>query len=206
MIIGHVGVAFWARGRRQPVALGWLLGATFAPDLLRWALEAAGYPWPIASRYSHLLPWCLVLAGALGGLAGLLYRDRRAAAVVAGVILSHVALDLISGFKEAWLGGPDGLGLERYQQLEFAIEAVILWLGWRAMRRAGPASWAASRSVFASLLVVQAVYLTRTFTERPYATRCIEYPLRPCWIRRRDPPPPGWVRTSVVETTSPAHA
>jgi hypothetical protein len=192
MIIGHVGVAFAARGRWPRLSLGWLLVATFAPDLLRQALQLAAIPWPVATLYSHLLPWSLILAAALGAAAWLTGGGWCSGSVVAALVLSHIALDMVSGFKELWLGGPAGLDLQRYMQLEFGIEAALAWAGWYAMRRRAGSYWASSRQVLASLLIVQAAYLTRTFRERPYATRCIEFPLRPCWIRRRDPPPAAY--------------
>jgi hypothetical protein len=69
------------------------------------------------------------------------------------------------------------------------IEAAILVAGWRLLRRAERRSLLARRSVLAALLLGEAVYLQQTFRARPYATRCIEYPLQPCWIRRHDRPP-----------------
>ena len=44
-------------------------------------------------------------------------------------------------------------------------------------------------SCFALPFQAKAAYLTKSLIDRPYATRCIEYPLQPCWIRRHDRPP-----------------
>jgi hypothetical protein len=66
---------------------------------------------------------------------------------------------------------------------------VLLVVGWRLLRLADPRSILARRSMLTVLLVLEAGYLTKSLLDRPYATRCIEYPLRPCWIRRRDQPP-----------------
>lgn len=190
MLIGHLGPACAARGRWRDVPMPWLVVATMAPDLTRLALAAL----PNASRldlnrYSHYLPWSFVLAVALGLLAWLLRRDARTAVLVGVIVLSHVALDMISGRKPLWYGGPSGLEVQRYQQLEMVIEAALLGAGWWLLRRAEPKALFARRSMLAALLVIEAAYLTQSLLERPYATRCIEYPLQPCWIRRHDRPP-----------------
>jgi hypothetical protein len=190
MLIGHLGPAFAARARWADIPMGWLVGATMVPDLARLALSAT----PAAARmdlnqYTHFLPWSLLLAAAVGFLAWLVRRDRTTALVVGALVLSHVALDMISGRKPLWWGGPMGLDLQEYQQVELVIEAALLVAGWRSLRRVERRSIVARRSVLAALLLVEALYLRATFLARPYATRCIEYPLRPCWIRRHDRPP-----------------
>lgn len=190
MLIGHLGPACAARARWADIPTAWLVGATMAPDLARLALSAT----PAASRsdlnqYTHYLPWSLVLAAAAALLAWLVRRERRVALVIGTVLLSHIALDMISGHKPLWSGGPMGLDAQRYQQIEFVIEAALFLMGWRLLRRAERRSLLARRSVLAALLAIEAAYLTRSLLDRPYATRCIEYPLQPCWIRRHDRPP-----------------
>jgi hypothetical protein len=190
MLIGHLGPAWAARARWPDIPVGWLLTATMAPDLARLALAAT----PSAPRldlnlYTHYLPWSLLLAAAVALLAWMVRRDARMALVVGALVLSHVALDMISGRKPLWSGGPWGLDVQQYQQLELVIEAALLVIGWRLMRRAEPRTPLARRSVLAVLLAIEAAYLTKSLIDRPYATRCIEYPLQPCWIRRHDRPP-----------------
>lgn len=190
MLIGHLGPAYAARSRWPAIPAAWLLVATMAPDLARLALAAT----PNASRldlnlYSHYLPWSALLAAGLGLLAWAVRRDVRMAMVIGALVLSHIALDMISGRKPLWYGGPGGMDLQEYQQLEFLIEAALLVIGWRMLRRAERDSLLARRSVLAALLVIEGTYLTQSLLDRPYATRCIEYPLRPCWIRRHDRPP-----------------
>jgi hypothetical protein len=190
MLIGHLGPACAARARWRGIPTTWLVVATMAPDLARLMLAAT----PTASRldlnrYTHYLPWSLLLAAALGLLAWLVRRDGRTALVVGMLVLSHVALDMISGRKPLWYGGPWGLEIQRYQQVELLIEAALLVAGWRLLRRVEPRTLLARRSVLAALLVIEAAYLTQSFLDRPYATRCVEYPARPCWIRRHDAPP-----------------
>lgn len=189
MIVGHIGVAFVARSRWPRAPLGWMLVATFAPDLARLILDIAGQRWH-RNEYSHLLPWSALLALGLAVAAWLAWRDVRAAAVVGALVLSHIALDMISGRKQLWLGGPSGINVGQYQQLEFVIEAGLLWLGWALLRRTMPRVRVTRRSVLVVLLAFEAAVLSRSLLSRPYATRCIEYPIRPCWIRRHESPPP----------------
>jgi hypothetical protein len=190
MLIGHLGPACAARARWPDIPIGWLVMATMAPDLARLAVSAS----PNASRldlnlYTHYLPWSLLLAAVVGLFAWMVRRDGRAALVVGALVLSHIALDMISGRKPLWWGGPMGLDVQQYQQLEFVIEGVLLVAGWRVLRRAERRSLLARGSVLAALLAIEVVYLTQSLLARPYATRCIEYPLQPCWIRRHDQPP-----------------
>lgn len=189
MLIGHLGPAYAARARWRDIPIAWLVAATFAPDLARLALEATGVDRWDLNLYTHLLPWSLLLAAAMGLLAWSVRRDRRWAVVAAALVLSHIALDMISGRKPLWTGGPIGLDVQRYQQLEFVIEAALLATGWRLLRRVERRAVLSRRSVLAALLAIEAVYLAKSLLDRPYATRCIEYPVQPCWIRRHDRPP-----------------
>jgi hypothetical protein len=113
MIIGHLGVAFAARSRGPRISIYWLIVATLAPDLLRAALAATGMSMGFTTRYSHLLPWSAYLALALGVLAFVIYRTTTAAVVTAVVVLSHIALDFISGVKALWDGSLPGLDAQR---------------------------------------------------------------------------------------------
>jgi hypothetical protein len=131
----------------------------------------------------------VLLAAVVALIAWIVRRDQRMALVLGALVLSHVALDLISGRKPLWWGGPMGLDVQQYQQLEFVIEAALLIAGWRLLRQVDRRSLLARRSVLAALLVIEGAYLTKSLLDRPYATRCIEYPLQPCWIRRHDRPP-----------------
>jgi hypothetical protein len=189
MLIGHLGLAYAARARWRDIPVAWLAAATFAPDLARLTLQAAGVDRWDLNLYTHLLPWSLLLAGALALLAWSVGHNARWAIVIGALVLSHIGLDMISGHKPLWIGGPMGLDVQRYQQLEFVIEAALLVVGWRLLRRAEQGTQLARRSVLAALLVVEAVYLGKSLLDRPYATRCIEYPVQPCWIRRHDRPP-----------------
>jgi hypothetical protein len=192
MLIGHLGAAYAAGARWRTIPVVWLLAATMGPDLARVVLAATGVDRWDLNLYSHLLPWSLLLVAAAALVAWMARRDATSAIVVGALVLSHIALDMLSGRKPLWVGGPMGLDVQRYQQLEFVIEAALLVIGWRLLRRAAPRALLARRSMLAALLIVEAAYLTRSLLQRPYATRCIEYPLQPCWIRRHDRPPTTW--------------
>jgi hypothetical protein len=180
MIIGHVGVAFAARWRWPRIPLGWLVGASLAPDILRGLLGLTGMPWRVTNLYSHTLPWSALLAGAFALLAWAILRDARAAVVVFALVASHIALDFLSGRKELWVTGPTGLNLEEVEQVEFLLECVMAWIGWRLIRGTSAPRWVTSRSLLLLMFVVQAQYLLFSYYSRPWLTRCVIYPFAPC--------------------------
>lgn len=183
MIIGHVGIAFAARRAWPKAPLGWLLIATFACDIWRIALDGHRYGLWIANLYSHALPWCLMLAVVFASVTWTLFRNGRVALVVGVVVLSHVALDMISGWKPLWIGGPIGLDLQHVEQAEFALEALIAITGWRLLRRTTVPRWQRGWLILAVLLLVEAGYLRTYYDSRPPARRCWTYPFSPCWTK-----------------------
>ncbi len=183
MIIGHVGVAFGARRRWQRVPMGWLLGATFAPDIWRLALAGSGYGWWPSNTLSHALPWSAVIAVVLGSLAWVTLHDGPAALVVAALVASHVALDMVSGWKPLWIGGPNGLNMQHVEQVEFVIEALLATTGWRLLRNARRPGWLSSKSLLLIMLAFELTYLHRTYSMRQESARCMTYPFSSCWRR-----------------------
>ena len=182
MIVAHAGAAFAAR-RLVSVPIGWLLGASFAPDLWRLALNDAHYGAWRASMYSHALPWSAVIAVVLASMAWIVLQDGAAALVVGLLVASHVGLDLVSGWKPLWLGGPRGMDLLHVEQVEFVVEAFVLWIGWRLLPAAAKPRWVASRALLVTLLLIQGAYVVMYYRGRPADTRCILYPFAPCWTR-----------------------
>ena len=196
MIIGHVGVAFAAKWRWPRISLVALLLATFAPDILRWVLAAFRLPFAQTNLYSHLLPWSLVLALAAGALAWAASRDRTACVVVFGIVLSHVALDMISGKKPLWNNGPEGINLARVEQMELVVESLLLLTGWYLLQRVAVPSWLKHWSVPVLLIAFFVVSLAGSVSQRPYASRCLAAPLAACsegsWITKWWETTPFW--------------
>jgi hypothetical protein len=196
MIIGHIGIAFAAKSRWQRIPLFALLVATFAPDILRELLAAFLLPLRETNLYSHALPWSVALALVAGALAWAALEDRTAVLVVMGVVLSHVVLDMISGSKPLWNNGPEGMDLGRVEQVELLVEATLLLVGWRLLRRVEPRGWMTHRWLPTLLIAIQTVVHIGSISQRPYATRCLAAPLGPCtgdtWITTRWETTPFW--------------
>ncbi len=181
MIVGHIGAAFAARRRWPHVSLGILIVASLLPDLLRVPFLPFGLFSQQSNVYTHGVPWIVLIAAASGLIAWRALRSRSAGVAVAVLVLSHVVLDMSSGTKELWRGGPRGLDLDAaYWQYEFAIEAVILFAGWWLMRGGGVGRpWRLWR-VPVLLLALELGVMVAAVYERPYAKRCWIYPFRPC--------------------------
>jgi membrane-bound metal-dependent hydrolase YbcI (DUF457 family) len=57
-------------------------------------------------------------------------RDWTGALVIAAVILSHMFLDWITGYKPTWPGGPMiGLRLYDHPVADFVVEAIVIVAG-----------------------------------------------------------------------------
>ena len=109
MFLGHLAVGFAAKGAAPKTSLGVLLGAAELIDLLfpvfvllgweRVWTESAGNPFTRASflyPFSHSLAATLLWAAGAGAVYWAVTRQRRGAAVVALVVLSHWLLDAAS--------------------------------------------------------------------------------------------------------------
>jgi hypothetical protein len=127
--IGHVGVALAAKRVRPSIGLLVLLVATYAPDWVDAGLCVAGVYNP-EGVFSHSIPVVAVLALLGFTIHGISSRDWTAAAVVAAVIVSHMLLDWITGYKPTWPGGTM-IGLRLYSRpiVDFAIEGVLIVAG-----------------------------------------------------------------------------
>jgi hypothetical protein len=129
MYIGHVGAALAAKRVRRSIGLLVLLIATYTPDWVDTGLCLVGKH-NSNGMLSHSIP-AVVLFAIIGFAAyALATRDWRAALVVAAVILSHMFLDWITGYKPTWPGGPM-IGLQLYQHplLDFVVEGVVIAIG-----------------------------------------------------------------------------
>ena len=129
MYIGHVGAALAAKRLRTSIGLLALLVATYAPDWVDAGLCLAGVYNPDATL-SHSVPAFALFA--LVGFAAyaLGTRDWTGGILVGGVIVSHMLLDWITGYKPTWPGGQTiGLGLYGHPVADFIAEGALIVIG-----------------------------------------------------------------------------
>jgi membrane-bound metal-dependent hydrolase YbcI (DUF457 family) len=129
MYIGHVGAALAAKRVRVSIGLLVLLIATYAPDWVDTGLCLAGAFNP-KGMLSHSIPAVLLLALLGFAIYGAVTREWTGALVVAGVVLSHMFLDWITGYKPTWPGGPM-IGLQLYEHpiADFIAEGMTIAVG-----------------------------------------------------------------------------
>jgi hypothetical protein len=129
MYIGHVGAALAAKRARASIGLFALLIATYTPDWVDGGLCLAGFYNPQA-MLSHSVPAVALFALVGFTVYGFKTRDWTAALIVAAVILSHMFLDWITGYKPTWPGGPMiGLGLYAHPIGDFVVEGALIAVG-----------------------------------------------------------------------------
>jgi hypothetical protein len=129
MYIGHVGVALAARRLRTSIGLLVLLIATYTPDWVDTGLCLAGR-YDAHEMLSHSISAVLVFA-LIGFIAyALLTRNWTSAVVISVVILSHLPLDWVTGYKPTWPGGPM-IGLQLYDRpaADFLAEGILIFVG-----------------------------------------------------------------------------
>lgn len=106
----HASIGLFSKSAAPKAPLWALIAATQVPDLLFFVFEAAGIEHPAETQtrlsrgltylspgqiqWSHGLVMCLVWSVVTGLIAYLFLRDRRASAVVGGMVFSHWLLDL----------------------------------------------------------------------------------------------------------------
>lgn len=158
MVAGHLATAYLARARWKRAALLPLLVASVIPDLADFALPQGDQCRTSCELYTHAMPAVFVLAAAAAVLAWEIYHRRVTSNLVAALVVLHVAMDLITGSKPYWPGGPN-LGAHLYTRpvLDFALEAVLVVVGWTALRRADdPPRAAVHPAALVLLLALQA--------------------------------------------------
>jgi membrane-bound metal-dependent hydrolase YbcI (DUF457 family) len=129
MYIGHVGAALAAMRVRRSIGLLLLLLATYTPDWVDTGLCIAGIYNP-QGMLSHSIPAVLLfmLVGFTAYAA--VTRDWTGGLVIALVIMSHMLLDWITGYKPTWPGGPMiGLRLYDHPIADFVVEAIVIAAG-----------------------------------------------------------------------------
>src|SRR2546423_9945909 len=129
MYIGHVGAALAAKRVRASVGLLPLLVATYAPDWVDTGMCLAGAYSP-HEMLSHSVPAVLVFALVGFSWYALVTRDRTGALIIAAVVVSHLLLDWITGYKPTWPRGPM-IGLQLYDHpiADFLAEGAVILVG-----------------------------------------------------------------------------
>ena len=133
MYIGHVAVGLASVRARQGVPLWVLLLAAQWPDWVQLSLQALG-AWN-AQLYSHSIP-AILAGGLLFTLVFLRQTSNMSGALLVGLVyLTHPVLDLVTGDKPLWPGGPK-IGANWYDMpaKDFAIEVLILLVAWQVWR------------------------------------------------------------------------
>jgi len=158
MYIGHVGAALAAKRMRVSVALLPLLVATYAPDWIDTGMCLGG-AYDSVGMLSHSVPAVLSLALLGLGIYATVTRDSVGALIIAGVIVSHMFLDWITGYKPTWPGGPM-IGLQLYDHpiADFAAEGVVILAGALLYARTLPPRqrrWVDVSIMLGALLVLQ---------------------------------------------------
>jgi hypothetical protein len=158
MYTGHVGAALAGKRVRTSIGLLALLVATYTPDWVDTGLCLAGV-YNQKEMLSHSIPAVLLFA-LIGFVAyAAATRDWTGALVIGAVILSHLLLDWITGYKPTWPGGPMiGLKLYDHPIADFVAEGIVVFIGALLYGRTLPARrrpWADISIMLGALLVLQ---------------------------------------------------
>lgn len=158
MYIGHVGVALGAKRVRPSIGLLVLLVATYAPDWVDGGLCLAGAYNP-SGALSHSIPVVALIALLGFALYAIKTRDWTGALVVGAVIVSHMLLDWITGYKLTWPGGTM-IGLRLYERpiLDFIVEGAVIVVGaglWAQTLPARQRPWIDVAVMLGALLALQ---------------------------------------------------
>lgn len=122
------------------LVLAALMVAAFAPDLV----DASYFVLRICSPYglySHSIPAVVLESAVVGALAYLTTGSRSITVLFVLVVLLHAASDYFTGRKLLLMPGGEMVGLQWYDKplQDFALEALVLVIGWLMLRRAGQA-------------------------------------------------------------------
>jgi len=158
--LGHVGIALGAKGVRRDIGLLVLLVATYAPDWIDSGLCLAGAYDP-RGMLSHSLPAVALLSAIVLTTYRVKRGDMVSGLVVAGVVISHMVFDWITGYKPTWPGGPMiGLRLYAHPIADLILESVVIIVGVILYRRSLPARarpWIDVATMIGALVVMQSV-------------------------------------------------
>lgn len=170
MFIGHLGIGLAGKAAAPRLSLAMLFAAAQWADLLWPVLVLAGIEhvrivpglmkaspldftdYPVSHSFAALAGWAVFLAA----IHFAARRDRLAALVIAGLVLSHWFLDVLVHRPDmpVWPGGPRiGLSLWNSRPATFALEAGLYGVGTVAYLRSTRARDRIGRWGLAALLV-----------------------------------------------------
>lgn len=163
MYLGHVGIALGAKGVRREVPLLVLLVATYAPDWIDGGLCVVGAYDP-RGMLSHSFPAIALVVAAVLTTFRLTKRDMVSGLVVCAVVISHMVVDWITGYKPTWPGGPM-IGLRLYSQpvANLVLETVVILTGVALYRSSLPPRarpWVDLATMAGLLIAMQIVVTT----------------------------------------------
>jgi len=164
---GHLGVALAGKGFRKTIPLWVLIVATQLPDWTDAAVCSAGVSSPPSEMLSHSIPAVAILAALMAAVYYATQRDTVSSMIVATIVVSHMLADFLTGLKPTWPGGPR-IGLQLYQRpvIDFALEAVIIVIGWMIYRRSLPDD---RRSSGPAILILASVLLLQLAASMSFA-------------------------------------
>jgi membrane-bound metal-dependent hydrolase YbcI (DUF457 family) len=136
--LGHVGIALGAKGMRHELSLLVLLAATYAPDWIDGGLCMVG-AYDRRGMFSHSFPAIAVVLAVVITTFRVTKREMAGGLVVCGVVMSHMILDWITGYKPTWPGGPMiGFRLYEHPVANLFLETVVILTGVFVYRRSLP--------------------------------------------------------------------
>ena len=218
MFIGHYALGLAAKRLAPRTSLGTLFAAPTLADLLWPVLLLLGLeqshvvpgPNPLLTLWLDDIPWSHSLFTLIvwGAVFGFLYKarggDKRAAIVIAVLVVSHWVLDFVTHRPDMPLypGGPKvGLGLWNYPVANVVIETVMLGAGVVSYLRTTRARDGIGRWGFwGMILLLAGGYYSSLFTPPPTDIKALAvggivfgwvYVLLAWWVdRHRDAAPP----------------
>lgn len=201
MFIGHFGVAFASKSRATNVSLGTLFIAAQFIDLLWPVLLLLGVErvmiepgatvvtplrfehYPLSHSLLAVLGW-----GALLGMGyWLLRRDRFAALLVGGLVVSHWLLDAVVHQPDLPLfpGSATMIGLHAWSSLPLtlALELPLFALGgWLYVRATAPVDRIGRWGLLGLVMVLLAIYLGNLFASPPPDVSAIAWAGQLQWL------------------------
>lgn len=123
---------------RRDLSLVLLLIATYAPDWIDGGLCVVGAYDP-RGMLSHSFPAIALLLAIVVTTFRVRKRDVVGGLVVCGVVMSHMILDWITGYKPTWPGGPMiGFRLYGHPAWNLVLETAVILIGVFVYRRSLP--------------------------------------------------------------------